>query len=68
MVHSAYEINDLVPNAELMLFKIFCSPLCTKEQRKSGDKDDILAGNLFRHPDSSLGNSVYRSLLETVAL
>ena len=47
MINSAYEINDKIPNIELMFFKIFCSPITTKEVRKEQDKDDILAGNLF---------------------
>ena len=47
MVTSAYEINDIVPNIEMMFYKIFCSPVTTKSVRKAEDKDDLLAGNLF---------------------
>jgi hypothetical protein len=47
MINSAYEINDIIPNIELMFFKIFCSPITTKEARKAQDKDNLLTGNLF---------------------
>lgn len=66
LVHSAYELNDLIPNVELLLFKMFTSPMATKAARKAGDADDLLVGNLFR--GVNLPPTVYRSLLETVAL
>jgi hypothetical protein len=66
MINSAYELNDIIPNIELMFYNIFCSPLITKEQRKG--KEDLLEGNLFTLPQMNLGSAVYKSLLETVAL
>lgn len=50
------------------MFKIFVSPRTTLAERKAGDKDDLLTGNLFTKPGVKLGKSVYKSLLETVAL
>jgi len=29
MVHQAYELNQHIPNIELVLYKIFCSPIST---------------------------------------
>ncbi len=51
-----------------MFYKIFCSPISTKELRKTQESEDILAGNIFAKDGMNLGPSVYRSLLETVAL
>jgi len=68
MISSAYELNDLIPNIELLFFKIFCSPITTAEQRKQEDGEDLLAGNIFAVKDINLGSIAYRSLLETVAL
>lgn len=31
MINSAYQLNDVIPNVEMMLYKIFCSPVTTKE-------------------------------------
>jgi hypothetical protein len=31
MISSAYELNELIPNIELLFFKIFCSPITTAE-------------------------------------
>jgi hypothetical protein len=31
----------------MVLYRMFCSPLKTKDKRKENDKDDILAGNIF---------------------
>jgi len=56
----------MIPNIEFILFKMFISPMQTKAIRKAGDADDLLVGNLFR--GTNLNASVYRSLLETVAL
>lgn len=51
-----------------MFYRIFCSPISTKELRKAQESEDILAGNIFAKDGMNLGSSVYRSLLETVAL
>jgi len=64
IVNSAYEVNDLIPNIELVLFKMFTSPLTTKEQRRGAT--DLLEGSLFR--EVTLDPSVYESLLESVAM
>lgn len=45
MIEQAYPLNKLIPNIELLLFKIFVSPKTTKELRK--DSNNLLAGNLF---------------------
>lgn len=66
MVHSAYELNDLIPNIELLLYKIFMSPQINKEQRQNSD--DLLEGNLFTQKGTDLDNDVYKSFLETIAL
>lgn len=60
IVNSAYEINDIIPNIELLLFKMFCSPISTKAERKEQDFDDLLVGNLFRGVE--LDPLVYQSL------
>ena len=66
LVNSAYELNDIIPNIELLFFKMFVSPIATKAERKAGDSDDLLVGNLFR--GINFDSAVYRSLLETVAI
>lgn len=68
MISSAYELNELIPNIELLFFKMFCSPITTAETRKEEDKEDLLAGNIFAKQGINLGSIAYRSLLETVAL
>ena len=47
MLNSTYELNDSIPNIELVFFKMFTSPLTTREARKKNDQDDLLAGNIF---------------------
>jgi hypothetical protein len=66
LISQAYQLNDIIPNVELIFYKIFCSPITSKEQRKGSE--DLLEGNLFAREDMNLGSHVYRSLLETVAL
>ena len=34
MINSAYQLNEHIPNVELLFYRIFCSPITTKEQRK----------------------------------
>jgi hypothetical protein len=58
MINQSYELNQFIPNIELLLFKLFVSPLKTKELRK-GNKD-LLAGNIIKY---KLDNSIYKSLL-----
>jgi len=68
MVNSSYELNSLIPNIEMVFYKIFCSPITTKEERKDLDKDFPLKGNLFAKKEVSLTYFGYKSLLETLAL
>ncbi len=68
MVNSSYELNNLIPNIELLFYKIFCSPITTKEQRKDKESENILFGNIFADKDVSLTFFGYKSLLETLML
>ena len=69
MINQAYKLNEHIPNIELLLFKIFCSPMSTKELRKElDDKVKPLAGNIFADKKMSLHPDVYRSLLETLTM
>lgn len=47
MINSSYELNSLIPNIEYLFYKIFCSPLTTKEDRKGNDRENVLYGNIF---------------------
>jgi hypothetical protein len=47
MVNSSYELNGLIPNIEMLFYKIFCSPISTLEERKDKDREDPLVGNIF---------------------
>lgn len=66
MIHQSYELNKDIPNIELLLYKMFCSPISTKEERK-GEKD-LLAGNIFAQKGLQLPIDVYLSLLHTVTV
>lgn len=66
IINSAYQVNDIIPNIEMMFYKMFCSPMTTKEIRKGNE--NLLEGNLFLREGMNLGPTVYRSLMETVAL
>lgn len=66
LIHSSYELNALIPNSELLFYKLFCSPLTTKDERQGKDRDSPLVGNLFPH--TSVTYHGYRSLLETLVL
>lgn len=68
MVNSAYELNSLIPNVEMLFYKMFCSPLSTKEERKGRDKESVLFGNIFAQKKISLTYFGYKSLLETLVL
>lgn len=69
MINQSYKLNEHIPNIELLLFKIFCSPMTTKELRKeSDDKVKPLVGNIFAEKNISLHPDVYRSLLETLTM
>ena len=69
MINSAYELNDVIPNIEMVLFKMFVSPVSTYAERKKKDGEDLLAGNLFNGlKDFKMPKQVYISLLQSVAL
>jgi hypothetical protein len=68
LINSAYELNALIPNAELLFYKMFCSPLTTKEERTGKDREDVLTGNIFAQKKVSLTYFGYKSLLETLVL
>jgi hypothetical protein len=55
MINSAYQLNHAIPNIELVFYKIFCSPITTKDIRKKEDEQDLLAGNLFAKEGIHLG-------------
>ena len=69
MIHQSYELNELIPNIELMLYKIFCSPLSTEEERRNGnDRENLLLGNIFADKQMQLPIEVYKSLLQTLMI
>jgi len=69
MVNSAYELNETIPNIEMLLFRMFVSPITTKSERKNKDHDELLAGNLFDGLKGfKMPKQVYVSLLQSVAL
>lgn len=68
MLNSAYELNKLIPNIEMVFFKMFISPITTMQERKRKDGDDLLAGNLFFKQDFKMPKQAYESLLQSVAL
>ena len=68
MVNSAYDVNALIPNMEMVFYRMFCSPLTTKEDRKGKDKDNVLHGNIFAQKKVSLTYFGYKSILETLVL
>lgn len=49
----------------MMLYKIFFSPLsATETELKNGnDRDDLLAGNIFREKQMQMPISAYQSML-----
>ena len=47
LVNSSYELNSLIPNVEMLFYRMFCSPLATKEDRAGKDHENILYGNIF---------------------
>jgi hypothetical protein len=45
LISQAYQLNDIIPNVELIFYKIFCSPITSKDTRKGSE--ELLEGNLF---------------------
>ena len=69
LVNSAYELNALIPNVEMLFYRMFNSPLTTKEERANGnDKENVLVGNIFAQKQVPLTYFGYKSLLETLVL
>ena len=69
MINSVYELNDIIPNIELIFFKMFTSPITTKALRKQNDGDDLLVGNLFHNTNfGKMPEQAYISLLQSAAL
>ena len=64
-ISNAYQLNSWIPNAHMMLYKMFWSPKINEKERKDLEKKDLLAGNLFNNHMSTIG---YRSLLHSVLL
>ena len=65
LISNAYELNSWIPNAHMMLYKMFCSPKINEKERKETEKKDLLSGNLFNNHISQVG---YKSLLHSVLL
>ena len=61
MIQQSYELNQDIPNIELLLYKMFCSPISTKKERKGSN--DLLSGNIFAQKGLQLPIDVYNSLL-----
>ena len=69
IVNSSYELNSLIPNIEMLFYKIFCSPLTNKDERRGKDVgENVLFGNIFADKKVSITYFGYRSLLETLML
>lgn len=69
MLAQAYELNSLIPNVDLLFYKIFTSPISTREQRAGQDKDEnLLVGNIFADKQVPLSYFGYKSLLETLII
>jgi len=68
MVTQAYELNHLIPNIEVIFYRMFMSPITGKEERKGNDKENLLYGNIFAPKKISLTYFGYKSLLETLIL
>lgn len=72
LISHAFEINHSIPNAELLFYKMFQTPLTTHETEDENSliKKDLLDGRVFEFDKKlcPLGNQLYRSLLETNAI
>ena len=66
LINSAYELNSLIPNVELLFYRMFSSPITTKAERAGGE--DVLLGNIFAQKKVSVTYFGYKSLLETLVL
>ena len=66
MVNSDIEMNEIIPNIELIFYKMFMSPITTRDEKLQNQAKDILAGNLFTEFEMPVEGFI--SLLETIAL
>ena len=66
MIKQRYELNEIIPNIELLLYKMFFSPLATRESRQNNS--DLLSGNLFADKKMALPLEVYNSLFQTLMI
>ena len=69
MINQSYELNEYIPNVELLLYKMFFSPITTRAERANGaDRGNLLLGNLFSDRKMQLHEEIYNSLLMTLSL
>ena len=69
LINSSYELNSLIPNVELLFYRMFCSPITTKAERAGGnDRDNVLVGNIFAQKKVSITYFGYKSIIETLVL
>lgn len=70
MISQAYELNEHIPNIELLLYKMFFSPITTRPMRseKGADRENLLLGNIFAGRKMQLHEDIYNSLLVTLSL
>jgi hypothetical protein len=68
LVNSSYELNSLIPNSEMLFYRMFTSPISTKEDRAGKDRENVLYGNIFADKKVCLTYFGYKSLLETLVL
>jgi hypothetical protein len=52
----------------MLFYRMFCSPLTTKEDRVGKDTENVLYGNIFAQKQVPLTYYGYKSLLETLVL
>ena len=69
MIKQSYELNEYIPNVELLIYKMFFSPITTRAERAKGaDRGNLLLGNLFSDRKMQLHEEIYNSLLVTLSL
>lgn len=66
MINHSYEVNQTIPNIELIIYKIFFSPLSTMEARKTSK--DLLEGNIFAKKGMKMHPMIYKNLLQTLTV
>lgn len=66
MINQSYELNQFIPNIELMIYKIFMSPISTEAERK--EATNLLEGNLFAEKKMKMHPLIYKNLLQTLTV